>query len=394
MRCTNCDKTFEDNLEFCPFCNGKNQSLDTSSNEDFVDYIELIKKMEKALEHTTESKTTKKKVRDDSEVSLDKTIAINIDSNSTLMDEINKQIENVNKESLEEKKAKEERIIEVNEELTTLESIKKRRKVFVITAVATFILLVFIVLILLFSNDMSNKSRVSMNFEQRLDNAVDVYYNSGEIDTLVYLMEEVKGDSDKIEQIQLVTKEECNNWLLQCVEEDAKSKKEFDDKTYKYRELIDGLYRYALVRNKNAYIRALTENDYDEIIIEFDNIYNQSLDYYEALDLYNAKDYNRAYYMFSKIEEENTYYSKSVKYIEKIYDNIIAILEKDIVKIEKDIDTLNDEEKLNVYIIIEETILEYNNVYNVNLSEQKKYQEILSTYTSKVSEYTEIVYNN
>ena len=52
------------------------------------------------------------------------------------------------------------------------------------------------------------------------------------------------------------------------------SKKEFDDKTYKYRELIDGLYRYALVRNKNAYIRALTENDYDEIIIEFDNIYN------------------------------------------------------------------------------------------------------------------------
>ena len=394
MRCTNCDKTFEDNLEFCPFCNGKNQSLDTSSNEDFVDYIELIEKMEKALEDTTELKTTKKKVRDDSEVSSDKTIAINIDSNSTLMDEINKQIENVNKESLEEKIAKEERIIDVNEELTTLESIKKRRKVFVITAVATFILLVFIVLILLFSNDMSNKSRVSMNFEQRLDNAVDVYYNSGEIDTLVYLMEEVKGDSDKIEQIQLVTKEECNNWLLQYVEEDAKSKKEFDDKTYKYRELIDGLYRYALVRNKNAYIRALTENDYDEIIIEFDNIYNQSLDYYEALDLYNAKDYNRAYYMFSKIEEENTYYSKSVKYIEKIYDNIIAILEKDIVKIEKDIDTLNDEEKLNVYIIIEETILEYNNVYNVNLSEQKKYQEILSTYTSKVSEYTEIVYNN
>lgn len=394
MRCTNCDKTYKDNLEFCPFCNEKNQSLDTSSNDDFVDYIELIEKMEKALDDTTELKTTKKKVRDDSEVSLDKTIAINLDSNSTLMDEINKQIESVNKESLEEKNDNEQSIIEVNEELATLESIKKRRKVFVITAVATFVLLIFIVMILLFSNDISNKSRVSMNFEQRLDNAVDVYYNSGEIDDLVYLMEEVKRDSDKVEKIQLVTKEECNNWLLQYVKEDAKSKKEFDDKTYKYRELIDGLYRYALVRNKNTYIRALTENDYDELIMEFDNIYNQSLDYYDALDLYNAKDYNRSYYMFSKIDEENTYYNKSVKYIEKIYDNIIAILEKDIVKIEKDIDTLSDSEKLNVYIIIEETILEYNNVYNVNLSEQKKYQEILNIYTSKVSEYTEIVYNN
>ena len=73
----------------------------------------------------------------------------------------------------------------------------------------------------------------------------------------------------------------------------------------------------------------------------------------------------------------------------------IVIGDKPVLRVKfKDIDTLSDEEKLNVYIIIEETILEYNNVYNVNLSEQKKYQEILNIYTSKVSEYTEIVYNN
>lgn len=394
MRCFKCDKTFDDKLEFCPFCDEKNQSLDTSSNEVFVDYIELIEKMQKALGDTKEIKNTKKKIRDNSEVSLDKTIAINIDSNGTLMDEINKQIDTVNQESLENKSGTKEDVTEESEQLTSLESFKKRRRVFVITAVATFVLLIFIVIILLFSNDMSNKSRVSMNFEQRLDNAIDVYYENGEIDTLVYLMEDVKHDSDKVDKIQLVSKEECNNWLSQYVEEDAKSKKEFDDKTYKYRELIDGLYRYALVRNKNIYIRALTENDYDEIIIQFDDVYNQSLDYYDALDLYNAKDYNRAYYLFSKVSEDNTYYNKSVKYIEKIYDNIIALLEKDIIKIEKGIDSLSDEEKLNIYIIIEETILEYDNVYNVKLSDQEKYQEILNTYTNKVSEYTEIVYNS
>ena len=35
-----------------------------------------------------------------------------------------------------------------------------------------------------------------------------------------------------------------------------------------------------------------------------------------------------------------------------------------------------------------------NNVYNVNLSDNLEYQEILSKYTSKVSQYTDIVHNN
>ena len=72
MRCSKCDKTFDDKLEFCPFCDEKNQSLDTSSNEVFVDYIELIEKMEKALGDTEEIKTTKKKMRDNSEVKKQK----------------------------------------------------------------------------------------------------------------------------------------------------------------------------------------------------------------------------------------------------------------------------------------------------------------------------------
>ena len=69
-------------------------------------------------------------------------------------------------------------------------------------------------------------------------------------------------------------------------------------------------------------------------------------------------------------------------------------MNKEIKKIEKDISTLSDEEKLNIYILIEETILEYNNVYNVSLSEYDKYQEVLSLYTSKVSQYTDIVYGS
>jgi alpha-tubulin suppressor-like RCC1 family protein len=129
-------------------------------------------------------------------------------------------------------------------------------------------------------------------------------------------------------------------------------------------------------------------------MLQFDQIYTDSLVFYEALDLYNEKDYNKSYYMFGKVTEENIYYEKSVTYISKIYENIMVLLNKDIVKIEKDISTLSDEEQLNIYILIEETILEYNNVYNVNLSEYDKYQEVLSLYTSKVSQYTDIVYGN
>ena len=99
--------------------------------------------------------------------------------------------------------------------------------------------------------------------------------------------------------------------------------------------------------------------------------------------------------MFNRIDRNNAYYEKSVTYSDKIIDDIIKLLKNDINYLEVNIDKFEDSVKLQRYTQIEDIILEYNNTYvNVDLSKQKDYQEILSQYTSKVSEYTEKVVNS
>lgn len=399
MKCLKCNKTFKDTLNKCPFCQTKVE-LEHASNDDFKEHIDLIEKMEDQLSKTIELKPTKRKKRDNKEVNLDKTIAINLDvlneNSLSLMDEINKQIDSMNEETKDRDKLNFNDTSQVTEEeLASLESFKKRRKVLVITSIASLTLIgIMILLLVITGNIESNPKHSELDYNQVLRNSLNTYYETSEIDDLIYVMEDVKDDEEKLLELQSTVKNTCYGWVIRYKEEDATSTEDFENITYKYKELIEGLYRYALVKNDDQYIRALTEIDHDEIMLQFDTIYTDSLVFYEGLDLYNEKDYNRAYYMFTKIEEDNTYYDKSITYVNKIYESILEILNKDIAKIASDIDTLSDEEKLNTYIMIEETILEYNNVYNVNLSEYSEYQEILSEYTSKVSHYTDIVYNN
>ena len=396
MKCPKCDKSIKDNLDICPFCSARVKSLDVSSDDTLKENIELIEKMEEQLSKTIELKPTKKKIRDDSEVSLEETIAIGVEHNNSLLDEINRQIDMLNEDAEKRpvyKEDKDEYDDFDEEKLESLASFKRRRKVLVFTAFASIILISVMIVLLVVTNNLSNKSKINNDFDSRLSSSITTYYETSELDNLIYLMEDVKSDSEKIVNIQSEVKTACTSWVLRYIDEDVNSKEEFENITYKYRDLIDGLYRYALVKNDDQYIRALTESDYDEIIGQFDQVYTDSLVFYEAIDLYNAKDYNRSYYMFGKIEKDNHYYDKSISYIDKIYENIIELLKKDITKLEKGIDEFTDKDKLDRYIIIEETILEYNNVYTVELCDNEEYQKLLSSYTSKVSEYTELVYN-
>lgn len=383
MRCFKCDKTYDDNLLECPFCN---EQIDTESDDLFEEHIELLEDMEEKLSDTKEFIPINIKRRDDGEASLDETIAINLQHNDSLIDEINKQIDEMNEEATisEEKEV---------DQVEQVEELNNKRTFSTILTVLFVLLVAVISCIVLFAKDNTKRSEPVLSFEERLEEAIDIYYNGGDIEDLVTLLNEVKRNSDKVEVIQNTIKITCDEWIIKYRDETAKSKKDFEDITYNYRELIDGLYRYALVKNKDIYIRALTEIDYDELVKKIEDIYEQSRDFYDALDLYNEKDYNRSYYMFKKILEDNSYYDNAISYIDKIYENIIELLEKDINKLTGDIDLLTDKEKLDIYIVVEETIIEYDNIYSVDLNENSKYQELLSIYSNKVSEYTEIVYN-
>lgn len=434
MICRNCGVKLDEDIKKCPFCGmniDKSEVVELDSKLDDMDLeLPILKNEEEIVEiddidynlsdNDFEVELNESDDKDfddnieidepvvDDNVSLEKTRSISIVEDSqelnelSLIDDINKQIESVNEEAeevnnyskgieiVEEKNTTEDEE-ETEEVLSTDTSLKKRKKILILTGIFSLIL-VLIIFISLYIYSKTDKKTIGDNYVEEMAKALDSYYNGGDIDDVIYVLEDVKKDPDKIKKVQAKTRTICDSWVLLYFDEKVTNRSEFDEISVKYKDLLNGLHSYAIVKNNNIRIKALTDTDYDELLKQVDDIYSDSTIFFDALAYYNKKDYNRAYYDFDKIEEDNKYYEKAISYKSTIISNILDLMKNDIKKIEAGLDDLTDNEKLQKYAHIESIIFEYNNVYvSVNLSDDKTYQELLSTYTSKVSEYTDKV---
>ena len=323
MKCPECGTdVFEDDMK-CPSCGNKKFLAEVSSNETFRNNLELLEKMEDNLSKTIELKTTKKKKIDESDVSLEETIAINA-INQSLLDDINKQIDSINEDARREEEKIKQLLAEV-EHLNTSESFSKRRRVLIITAIFSMLFMFAISVVYIFSEYYIAEPVVPVEFSDSLKSSLNNYYETNDIEPIVTLLEQSKRNEERVIELQFEVKLSCQSWILRYSQTEVKNKKEFEMLSAKYRKLIDDLYTYAIVKNEVHSIRALNEPDYDELIEQFNGIYSDGTVFYEAMDYYEAKDYNKAYYMFGKIDKENSYYDKSVTYIDKIYENIIIL---------------------------------------------------------------------
>lgn len=392
MKCLKCDKEFEDGLSNCPFCG---QEVENTEME-----MPQLKKddEEENTEVTKEIASLSPNEEDTESSELDKTVSISSLSDTkelkdlSLIDDINKQIDTINEEENKED-------VEINEEskeenLSSKESFYKRRKVLFITGIVSLILAIIIISILLLKKD-NNDNDIVTDYLKEYETALQTYYDTEEIDDVIYVLESVKNDEAKVKKIQSKTRVIFDSWVLLYIDEEADSLDEYDEITDKYKKLLNGLHTYAIVKLDDNYITALTDYDYEELRKQIEDIYSDCIVFFDALSYYNEKDYDRAYYMFDVIDENNSYYERSKSYKNRILNNVIALLNNDINKITLGIDELTDEAKLQKYVSVEEVIISYNSVYsNLNLNDNKEYQELLNLYTSKVSEYTDLVSSN
>lgn len=336
----------------------------------------------------------------DSDIDLSKTIAINVtdgleDDELSLIDEIDKQIDSMNAEAeIVNSDLKSDtdidNIVQIKEKKIEKDDLRKRKNIFFLTGCLVFVVFIIMFSLFVFSN--IETEQVTVDYVEEIAVAMNNYYETENIDDIVFILEDIKNDNELTKNIQEKVRVICDSWIILYTSEEVENKEAFESATNKYKGLIEGLYQYAIVKNDTNLVRALTENDYDELVFQIDNIYTDSVIFYGALDYYKQKDYNKSYYMLDRIEKDNSYYEKSITYKNKIVDNIIALINIDINKLEQGIQDLDDSEKLKVYTSIEQIVIDYNNVYyNVNLDENIDYQELLSKYTSKVSEYTDKV---
>lgn len=397
MKCLKCDKEFEDGLSNCPFCGQEVENTE-------MEMPQLKKDDEEENTEVTKEIASLSPDEEDTESSeLDKTVSISSLSDTkelkdlSLIDDINKQIDTINEEENKEDVEINEEYKEENakeENLSSKESFYKRRKVLFITGIVSLILAIIIISVLLLKKD-NNDNDIVTDYLKEYETALQTYYDTEEIDDVIYVLESVKNDEAKVKKIQSKTRVIFDSWVLLYIDEEADSLDEYDEITDKYKKLLNGLHTYAIVKLDDNYITALTDYDYEELRKQIEDVYSDCIVFFDALSYYNEKDYDRAYYMFDVIDENNSYYERSKSYKNRILNNVIALLNNDINKITLGIDELTDEAKLQKYVSVEEVIISYNSVYsNLNLNDNKEYQELLNLYTSKVSEYTDLVSSN
>ncbi len=421
MKCLKCGMEVNENSSICPFCGSSVPKSEKKhiETEDFeLPVLKTANKTPDVNEADNDMLNSLAEKFAEENVSLEKTRTIKPieDQNEfSLLEDINKQINSVNEEAEAKtpqivESPKDETHIPVQEEVTkekpvapnpeepakeelpptsleTKESVNKRTKVLVVTGLIALVvvgLLFFCVSTLLKAN-----KPTTTEIEENLNKALETYYTSGKTEDISNILEEVKDDEDVLAEVQNKVKAKSNEWLQEYYDTEYVSQAEFNTATTRYKDLFRGLYEYAIVREDDYYVRALESSNYESLINDIDDNYNDSRIFYEAIDLYNNRDYNKSYYALNQIPSNSIIYNKTRIYVDRINSNVIGLLKNDIAKIEQDPANLDDSELLDMYTQIEQIIIDYDHVYNnLELTKNKDYSDLLSDYSNKVNQYS------
>lgn len=393
MRCSNCHEEFANDLKECPKC-GMSVALD-----EIVDLPKLNddKKEDvkgKKIDNDSETMTTKEfhfnfensQVYDESEytektkefpslTSMLSNLSENIEHESNEDNEefitTNSEEDNQNEQNLDETK---ENILKIKDESSYD---VKRKYLFVSSLICLIVigLLVFTYASFKDNNDTNKDNKVDKyDYKVEIDNALVNYYKSGgkEVSDVVKVLEEVYNDKYRINKVQKETLNVVEQWIDDYLVQNAEDTASFLDITDYYKELVNNLYEKAIYEE----IYLLDDADRDNFLDLIDDVCQDGMIYYKALDFYNDKSYNEAYVSLDDIDDDNYYYNDVVNLKEEIISDVLKMLNNDIDKL-KEKETDEDSLNKNASSIIEQ----YNNIYaDLNLKENPEYEKLSLKY--------------
>ena len=276
----------------------------------------------------------------------------------------------------------------MEDDLSTKESVKSRKNNLIIAFVCTFIAILVILFGISYFLDGGNNNVLKNNNTVNLDNfdsVLDSYYTSYDVNEITSILEDVKSDSKKVETIQEKVSSRVSLWVSEFKTNDLNSKDNFEKVYDSNKILINNLYNVS-TKYDGTEIKLITLGEYKEYMDTLENIYDDGLPYYTALDSYKSKAYDESYQLFDYVDSDNMYYEKAVLCKEDIVLEVISLLKNDIAKLEDGIDSLSDDKKMDRYISIQDIIIVYNDIYDkVNLSDNEEYQALLQKYNKIVS---------
>ena len=393
MRCSNCHEEFANDLKECPKC-GTSVALDEivdlpKLNDDKKEDVKgkktdndsetmITKEFHFNFENSQvydESEYTEKTKEFPSLTSMLSNLSENIENESNEDNEefitTNSEEDNQNEQNLDETK---ENILKIKDE----SSYDVKRKYLFVSGLICLIvigLLVFTYASFKDNNDTNKNNKADeYDYKNEIDNALANYYKSGGKETgdLVKVLEEVYNDKYRINKVQKETLNVVEQWIDDYLVQNAENTASFLDITDYYKELVNNLYEKAVYEE----IYLLDDDDKNDFLDLIDDICQDGLIYYKALDFYNDKSYNEAYVSLKYINDDNYYYNEVANLKEEIISDVLKMLNNDIEKIkekEYDKDSLNK----NASSIIEQ----YDNIYaDLNLKENPEYEKLSLKY--------------
>lgn len=439
MICSKCNKRIKKSLIKCPYCGARIINKDEfdlpqlKEEKDNEPVIELT-----PVDYNLSDNPYEVELKDDNNDSEDfdkfegidnvedsmvqddlllgETKRIVLENESTLMDDISNQIDNMSHDINEEEKIDDilpkmkseddtniinenikdedtsDEMVDDENNINSDASVRKRKKIFVISVISMlFLLLVGFSLYNFWSKSDGNNTKPydsTDKIQSSIDKALDSYYESKDKSELLQILEDIKNDTEQVEKAQEAVKKKCEEWIDAFYHHEIKNKEELLQQKDNINSLLQDLYTYVNVKNdKDNNVKAITENDYNILLDKINKVYDDSLLYFDSIDYLNKKEYNKAYATFDKIDSNNRYYSRVNGMKEKIETSVIDLLKKDIDKMSSNIDTLSDKSKLNRYIQIQEIILEYKKIYHsINLEDNNDYKELMNYYSNMIDE--------
>ena len=211
-----------------------------------------------------------------------------------------------------------------------------------------------------------------LDFSAELNN----YYQTREKNNIEKMLVDNSSDPEKMSEINSIVLKQIEK-IIDDIIKNSSTEIQYDNKILDLDEYLNSL---RSIKFNEAEL--LSEVDYNNIKERLSHLKETSTSYFDALNYYNAKDYNKAYNTFSAIPEDNSFNKAAVEQMNKITGEILGLLKNDITKMSANLDYMNANEQKNRYYQIKLIIEQYNAAYPyLHLETNPTYNDLLQKYT-------------
>ena len=232
-----------------------------------------------------------------------------------------------------------------------------------------FVLVICIISVICLIIFFLNKNPLEQyDYKYYSEKAIYEIYSTDDNKSLKEVLDKIKNKDEEVEYLQTTSKKIIYGWLNDLISDDFANQKEFLTKANKIKTDIN-LINSTTIDNKLS----IKKEDYESSIKRLNSIIEDGTIFYQAINIYNTKDYNEAFRILRDIAPESEFYVKVTKTKERILDSFFEDLQKEL----DNIQIIYEEDNQAVLNLLNSYITKYN---YLQLDKNSKYKEIMNRY--------------